>query len=300
MASKSTKKQQVQQVKNTAAVSKASSIDLAKTLNALAQSSVSVQATISGISEEIVQKHAELKAVDDAISLKKQEMETLHGVDQILLTTDEARAQHAAEVEKLAQERQQIENDHQALQNQRQQERDREEEDYNYNLQQKRRQENDQWLEQVRTNQNNERDRREKFEKDISTREEALRAKETDYQTALAKLASFDADVKKESDRAVAIALSSQKKDYEHQIQLTKVQQDAEVSKLKHDNERLVQSFNNVEAQLKETQAQLAQAYAKNNELAAKAVEGAANTKQVADLQSLITNVGGNGTRART
>lgn len=301
MASKnSTKKQQVQQNKNTASIGKAASVNIGASLSAISATSVKIQGDLAKISEELIQKHADLQAVDEAIRLKKQEMENLHGVDNVLLTIDEAKAQHAQQLEVLAQEKAKIEEEHETLQAQLAQARARDEEEYSYNLQQTRKNETDTWNEQVRTRTNLERDRREAFERDLLNRELVLKTKETEYSDALTKAASFEADVKKEVDKAVAIATNSLNKDHTHKAQLVEVQNKAIIDGLNSALAQKVQLLADRDATITALSNQLKDAYAKNAELASKAVEGAANAKSMADMQSLITNVGGNGTRPRS
>lgn len=302
MASKnSTKKQQIQQNKNTSALSKAKSVDIGSSLSAISATSVKIQGDLAKISEELIQKHAELQAVDEAIAVKKQEMENLHGVDNVLLTIDEARALHMQQLDEMRKQRQELEQQFQDLQAQREQERVREEEEYNYKLSQQRKADSDAWTEQVRVRGNQERDRREAFEKDIAARDAALKMKEAEYQAALTKAATFDDDVKKEVTKAEAILRNTLTKDFNHEKQITAVQHAAQVEKLQFDNKRLVEAANNYENQVRELNQQLKEAYAKNNELAAKAVEAANNKQAQADALALVTNIGtGNGTRART
>jgi len=296
----STKKQQVQQNKNAVSLGKAASVNISASLSAISSTSVKIQGDLAKISEELIQKHADLQAVDEAIALKKQEMESLHGVDSVLLTIDEAKAQHAAHLEAQAKEKEQIEEEHQNLINQRSQERAREEEEYKYNLQQSRKANQDAWTEEVRVRGNQERDRREAFEKDITNREAFLKAKETEYQAASARIANWDVDVKKEVDKAVAIATNSLSKDHAHKTQLVEIQNKATVDGLNAALAQKTQLLSDRDATIAAITAQLKEAYAKNAELASKAVEGAANAKSMADMQSLITNVGGNGARPRS
>lgn len=298
MATK-TKKQQAQATRNTASISKAQAIDLSKTLNGITSAGVTIQGTLSKISEEIIQKHAELQAVDDSIALKKQDMQNLHGVDQVLLTIDEAKALHAQYLDEQANEKQQLAEDYQKLQAQRAQDRTREEADYSYKLTQNRKADNDNWTEQVRVRTNAERDRLEAFERDVTTREFALKTKETDYQNALAKAATFDEEVKKEVSRAEAILKNVLTKDFSHQAQIATIQHTTQVEKLQFDNARLAQTAATAEAQIKELQTQLKTAYEENVKLARAAVDGAANSKAQSEALALMTNIGGNGNGAR-
>lgn len=298
MATK-TKKQQAQSARNTASLSKAQSIDLSKTLSGITSAGVTIQGTLSKISEEIIQKHAELQAVDESIALKKQEMQNLHGVDQVLLSIDEAKAQHQATLDELEKQKQQIEQEHQELVNQLAQTRAREQEDYTYKLTQARKNDLDTWNEQVRIRTNAERDRQEAFEKDVANREFVLKTKETEYQAALTKAATFEDEVKKEVSKAEAILKNVLTKDFSHQAQIATIQHQTQVEKLQFDNQRLQQTAAAADAQIKELQAQLKTAYEENVKLARAAVDGAANSKAQSEALALMTNIGGNGNGAR-
>jgi colicin import membrane protein len=295
----STKKQQVQQNRNAVAVGKASNFNIETSLSSLSTTALKVQADFSKISEELIQKHAEYQAVTEAIALKKQEMENLHGVDQVLLTIDEAKAQHAQYLEDQAKERERLAEENLAILTQRNQERQREQESYSYELQQKRKAETDAWNEQVRVRTNAERDRQEAFEKDIANREAALKLKETEYQAAIAKAATFDAEVATAAKREVAIVTNALTKDFNHKTEIAAMQHKTEVDKLQFDNNRLVTAAAADAATIQSLQAQLKAAYDKNAELAAKAVEGASNKQAQADALALVTNIGGSGNGAR-
>jgi hypothetical protein len=294
-----TKKQQAQSTRNTASIAKAQSIDLSKTLSGITSAGVTIQGTLSKISEEIIQKHAELQAVDESIALKKQDMQNLHGVDQVLLTIDEAKALHAQALEEQEKEKAQLAQDERDRQAQRAQDRTREEADYSYKLTQNRKNDNDTWNEQVRIRTNAERDRQEAFEKDVANREFVLKTKETEYQAALAKAATFEAEVTAASKREVAIVTNVLTKDFNHKTEIATIQHTTQVEKLQFDNQRLGQYAATAEAQIKELQAQLKTAYEENVKLARAAVDGAANAKAQSDALALMTNIGGNGNGAR-
>jgi hypothetical protein len=297
-----TKKQQAQATRNTASISKAQSIDLTKTLGGITSAGVTIQGTLSKISEEIIQKHAELQAVDEAIALKKQDMENLHGVDQVLLSIDEAKAQHAQYLEEQNQQREQLAKENLAVLTQRNQDRQRDEEAYSYKVQQARKADNDAWSEQVRVRANAERDRQEAFEKDVANREAVLKLKETEYQAAIEKAKTFEAEVDKATKREVAIVTNVLTKDFNHKTEIAAIQHSTQVEKLTADNQRLTASAATDAAQIKELQAQLKTAYEENVKLARAAVDGAANAKAQSDALALMTNIGGgsNGARPRS
>lgn len=295
------KKQQITETKNKAAVSKATGLDVTSVLGGITQASLNVQKTFGNISTALLEKAAELQAVEHAIDVKKQELSDLHGADKILLSIDELNVQHQQELEKLAAERDKAKADLELEQAIEEQRRLREEEQYRYDLQQSRKNESDTWTEAVRVRNRDEQIRRESFDKSLAEREAELAKKEGDYQKALARFENIETEISAASKREVAIATSSLNKDFEHRTQLKDIQHKAEVEKLQTTNSQLVILNQGLENQVKELQAQLKEAYAKNAELATKAVDGAANAKAQADALSTLANLGSsNGTRART
>ena len=298
MANSKTKKQQRQQTQNTASVAKATGLNLDATLSALSGAGVKIQGTISKIQEELITKFGELQAVDDAIKLKKQDMEALHGVDQTLLSLDDAKAVHQQELDRMSKEREELKKDFAALKTQLDTQRNREDEQYRYELNLRRKAENDDYTETTRVRNNEFRDREEKFNKDFQTRNEALTAKETEYNSALARFQTFDTEVKTQVDKQVAIVTNTMKRDFAHDKELSEVRHAAEV-------DRLTKSNNHLQArteELAEANAQLAtqlrEALQAQTTLAKATVEAAANKQAQADALALVTNIGGgNGAR---
>lgn len=298
MSSSKTKKQQAQTTRNTAAITKASSLDLSKSLNALSTSGVTIQGTLSKISEELITQHAELQAVGDAIALKKAEMEALHGVDQVLLTLDEARENHRLNLEQMKKELDEAKQAHTLLVQQNAQNRARDEANYGYDLQQRRKAETNEWEEEMRLRRRDELIIQEKFEKGHAERELALRQKETEYQQALAKLATFDAEVKKETDSRVIMTANSLKQEFQHKTELATIQHKSDIDRLSNSLNILATTLADKDASIKDLQAQLKAAHDANASLAAKAVEGASNKQAQAEAMAVFTNIGGsNGAR---
>jgi hypothetical protein len=297
----SSKSQKAQSSKNKATLEKATSLDLEKTLASVNATSIQVNGLLGKVQEQLVIKHGELKAVAEAIDLKKQEMSNLHGADAILLEIDELNV-------RLEAHKQQVDQDLNALQakfdfesKELDEQRHREQELYQYNLATRRKQEQDTFDEQVRIKKNAERDREEALTKSWKEREEALALKEAAYNDALAKNATFDAEVKTAVGREVAIVSSTLKREHEHANQIAAVQHKAEVSNLQKDVSALVAAVESLKSENVDLKTQLKEAQSANVTIASKALEGASNAKAIADAQSLITNIGGNGSRqART
>lgn len=300
MATKTTKKDQQKASKDKATLSAASNIKLDASLGALGTAGVRINNTLASIQEELIAKHSELQSVDNAIALKRQEMEELHGKDKVLLSMDELEAAHASEVERIATEREELKRNNEDLEEQLQTARSREQAEYDYNLAQKRKKDDDSWQDQLATRAKINKDNQEKLEKSWTDREVALQAKENDYKAALDKIATFDAEVKRAADRDVAIATNSLNKEHKHQNELRDIQHKSEVDKLAAEVVRNKETIAAQDAVIAGLQAQLQKAHEANTNLASKVAEAAANKQAVADMQSLITNVGGNGARPRS
>lgn len=294
MASKKkTKATQVQEIRTAATLVKVSGLDPASTLAATNTLALKIQKDLSQISEQFINKHAELQAVDDAIKLRKEEMEELHGADQILLSLDELRTQHEKEIAELHEQQNQVTKQNEELETRLSIERDRERQNFDYLLQLNRKKEQDAWDETLRLRGVHERERQEQYEKNIANGEASIKALDLTYKAAIDKAASFDKEVDSAVGRAVGIATSSLKKEHEHQTQLLTIKHNSETSALAHDNRRLVEATNSLEIQVKELQGLLKEAYAANSALAAKAVDGASDKAAQANAMSMLTNIGG-------
>lgn len=290
MSSKSSsKRSQAQGTRNTAALDKASNLQLEKALGEVSGASISVQSLFGQIQESLVTKHTELKAVNDAIELKRYELTELHGKDSLLLSTDDLRLEFAAEKERQDQERAELE-----------EQRRREEEIYQYNLNTKRKLQDDEWGESVRVRERDQRIKKEEFDKTLKERHDDLMALDVEYKSAIKKAESFDDEVKKAIEREVAIVANSLKKDFSHTTQIADIQHKAAIEKLSLDNSRLSATINSNESTIASLQKQLAAAQEAQTKLASDAVNAGASQKNMADMQSLITNIGGpNGARTK-
>ncbi len=298
MSTKS-KTQQAKASKDKAAVSKASSVDLEKVGAAINAAQINVNKTLANIQAELVEKHGELGAVAAAIELKKKEMTDLHGADRVLLSIDELyvdlekkRVLVAEQIDELNRKAEQEEKDLADS-------REREEEAYGYSLAQRRKAEQDAWLEKVRVQQAEERDRHEKLERGWKEREAELAKKESDYYAALKKSETFDAEVKKLADAEVAKVTAVLKKDFLHTQQLAEVQNKAELSGLQKDIQAKDVQIATLHAELQDVKQQLKAANEAQIVLAKATVDAAANTKAQADAMAVFTNVNGGNGRTR-
>lgn len=297
MSKHNTKKQQVTDIKNKAAVEKASNLQLTESLNSLSTAGVKVQETLSQVGKDLIAKASELNAVDEAIVLKKKELEDLHGKDKILLTIDELKTDHEKTINelKIAFSEEKARLDKERLEES--ERRVREQKDYEYEIDRLRKKDAVDWEEQLRVRLRDETIRREQFDKNHAEREAVLKQKELDYATALDKLKSFDLEVEKRVKEEVSKAAAFINKEHSHSVTLTAVQHKAEADGLRASCATLATQNSTLTATVQDLQVKLQAAYEKNGELASKAVESAANKAAHADALALITNIGGgNGT----
>lgn len=144
-----------------------------------------------------------------------------------------------------------------------------------------------------------ERDRREMVEKNWALREEVLATKEKEFASLQAQVAAFPEQLKKDTDKATAIATNSVKSHYEHQLQL--IQKDAEVEKklAKNSIDSLQLQLDTATAQLASANARIAASEEKVQSIATKALDAASGRQSLAELQSFQQSRSDNGASAR-
>lgn len=298
---KVTKSKQAQAATDSNVLVKAKAFKLDDALAGVTKTQTQLQDILAGVQKEVIAKVADLETLEQAIELKKQEMATLHGAEKILLTIDELQIQHDATIDRLGKERDEIVAKNKDLKVELEVTRTREEANFQYERSQRHKLEDDQWAEKVRIRSNQERDRIEAFEKDLANRESVLASKEKEYNEALAKAATFDAELDKRVNAEVGREKGILTSKFEADKRLIDVQHKAEVDGLKKDIEHATKTATAKDLEIASLKEQLAKALEAQTVLAKATVESATNTKALADAQALITNVGGsNGQRVRS
>lgn len=259
------------------------------TLKTLSATTLSINDTLANIGKTLIEKHTELGAIQEAISIRRQEMEDLHGVDKIALEISDLEAMR----NKMIQDNDQIRRDLVGS-------RDREESEFRYRLCQERLEEKDDWMAHLRVRNNQERDRRDAFDRDLALRGQALQEQENSYKEALTKVATFDADVEKRVNAEVGKERGILTGKFEQEKRILAIEHTAQVAGLQKDVDHARQVIASKDAEILTLREQLATAVKAQTDLASKTVEGANDRKSLSEMQAIITNVGGNGTRART
>lgn len=283
-----TKSETFSKEKNETTLKTAANLTIDAAAKKVTEAQLSIGKTLSDVTSKLQEQLQELSTVSQAVELRKGELSTIYGAEQVLKSIDELQADF--ENKKLIQQQQfdLFEQELEAKQQTLALERSTETEQFQYNLQQERRNEQLQHEEVVRQAAAEERDRKELIEKGFQIREEELKKRETELIDLRKKAEEFPVVLKTGIDKEVAIVGNSIKREYEHKLQL--LQKDFDTSKMMSDStvksltDRLT-SQDNVIGQL---QTRLSQADERVTSIATKALEAAASTKSLADVQNLI------------
>lgn len=264
-------------------------------IRSVGATSASVGKLLAGAIEKVQTELQVLEDVKKVVALTQQDLETLHGKDNLLRSIEEiqvARDEMAA----------QLERDRQEMSNQF----EREKADFKRRAEENAAQfefelsksklsaktayEADQH--QVRVI---ERDRREALAKEWAAREEALQAREAELNTLKTQVAAFPQQLKTEVAAAAAAAGSSVKREYEYQLDTAKrdaasaqVLANLRVATLTEQNEQLV-------TQLAAANNRVEAANAKVAEIAQKALESASGQRTLTEMQSFVNKDTSNG-----
>lgn len=255
----------------------ASGITIETAAKKVTEAQLSIGKTLSDVTNQLQTQLQELDTVTQAVQLKQGELETIYTKEQVLKNLDELNVE-------FEQHKQSIEDQKLAIDRERQQE----QADFQFNLEQSRKSEQTQYEEQRRLVKNQHRDEDELRNKAFLAREEELKKHETELIELRAKVTAFPEELKKETEKQVAIATNSVKREYEHKLQL--MQKDFETANTVHNN--TVAGLNARLAAndkvISDLTARLASSEEKVSAIATKALEAASATKSLADVQNLI------------
>jgi hypothetical protein len=282
--------------------------DAVKSLTAVG---LDIQRTLAGVTSELTAKVTELSTLQEAIEFEKEELERLHGVDVVASSIDDMLAAHTAKEAELEAEAEQKLQDigrmyaakQLALKEEleaAQKARAREEDQYLYEVKQTHQKLEDQFSELMRNKQRQAKDTEEALNKNWTAREEALKARETEFKSLSEQVAGFEAKLKSEVDKAVAIATNGLKMTLTHQFALEKkdlevknqlVVQETTATKL--ENTRLL-------SQVQELQHKLDASTKSVQSIAEKALETSGSNMAFNQVNAATARPDGNSTKARS
>ena len=238
---------------------------------------VNINKTFADVNAQLQGVLKDFEEANHALETKKGELETIFSKEQVLKSIDDLNVDFETLKQTIETEKQ---NDAR--------EREQAEADFQFNLAQTRKTEQVQYDEHIRTKKNIQRDEDENRHKAFLAREDELKKRENELIELRTKVAAFPAELDAATKKAEAIVGNAVKRDYEHKLSL--LQKDFDTAKLVADN--TIQGYNARLAAndkvITDLTLQLNDAYKKIENISNKAVESAAATKSLADLQSMV------------
>jgi chromosome segregation ATPase len=253
-----TKKAEV--VEQQAAVAAVSGLKVHGVVQEIGSLQVSVQETLANLSSTITGKLAQVEQIDLAIATKNSQLQELYGIEG-----------EAAKLEDIKAQREQAEIDFQNEQEERQlrreeeqeeiaKQRQRDEEEHTYSVTRRNQRADQDYAALVDQHKRAEAVRQEELQRGWAQRDAALKAEEAAVAELKKQVESFDARVKAEVDKNVAIVSAQMKKAHEQEMTLTR--KDIETAEKLHASEvkSLQATIASLSDQIEALQEQLAAA----------------------------------------
>ena len=292
MAVAKTSRKKVADTEATKVLDAVQDLDITSVVKEMGDLQVQVQQGLASLSASLTGKVQKLNEVDQAINLREQRLKDLFQIEAEAVSIDDLRQQREQE----AADHERTRKDRDARWAEQEAERlkkwKREEEEHAYTTKVQRDRAVLEHQELVAQHQRDEAIRQAAFERVLSSRDEAMKAREGELDELRKTVAGVDAKVKTEVARETAIVTNVLKKQHEYELQL--VRKDAETAKLIHDNETtsLKASIATLQEQVRDLNAQLLAARADAKEVAQEALKSAAGRQTVDALQGALTSAG--------
>jgi hypothetical protein len=276
--------QEIEMKRKDTLVKEASGQSEEKIIQQIATLKMALNSSLDSIEDQLNTSYKKLNKTQEAIQIQEERLKEMY---QINAEADSLSALLAAQKEKktefetfMATEKEKWEKDQkekaafrkeedEALKKQRL----RGEEEYNYTVHQKRKIESDQYEEKKIRQEKELKDKKEAFELEIKTREQAVSESENELKSLRKQTEEFPAVLKKEAETAVKITGDNLKKEFDYQNVLLKKEYESEL-KLNS------QAVENLQNRIKDLELQLKQAFAKTDsaeknvkEITVKAIE---------------------------
>lgn len=251
---------------------------------------VSLQKTLADVSASITNKIQQIDTIDTAISLKEARLKELYGIEAEAIKWDDLQAQHDAE-------RKNWEVERETRNNQWEQETDdhevacaRRSTEWEYLFAQRTKQKEDAFKAQVEQQMRAEKLRQEDLQRAWQDRENALKAKETEYVQLREQVAGFDARLKAEVAKTETILSNTLKKQHEHEKAL--LQKDAEAAKALCESKLAFsdKTIAGLENQIATLKAQLDHARQDAKDVANQALNTAADRRVAEALRQVVSD----------
>ena len=257
-----------------------------------------VSKALSELSEKLVQEVDRLGAVREAVALERAEVERLHKIDVAATALDQLVQEHARQKESLEaeitaqsagweEEARQTDRERKEAEENLRKQRQREAEDFEYKKALERKKAQDKYEEEMELQEKRNRDKQEALEKSWGQREAALKEREEELLRLRKEVQEFPARLQRECEQAAAQATRSTEQRLEQQVLLLQKDSEAEQRMAALQIKTLEETVSRQSAQIAALQKQLDEAKQQVQEIAVKAIEGAAGTKALAHINQI-------------
>lgn len=239
-----------------------------------------------------------LQSIKESVGFEKKELERLHQMDVAKASLDQLLEEHTQKKAEVEKDLETLRTQWNAEQIERQQEqkqyeetlkkqRDREREEYEYQKKLERKKEQDQYeqarLEQERKNN----EIQETFEKDIATREGALKEREEELVKLRKEVAEFPVRLAKDIEKAVSEKTKELEINHRQQVVLSQKGAEAEQRVAELRIRSLEETVQRQFAEIKSLGERLEEAKRQVQDIAVKAIEGASGARALAHVNQI-------------
>jgi hypothetical protein len=288
MAVKGTKNKKIESVEAQTVLTTVKGMNLPKVVAEVSDLQLSIQSQLAGLSTSLANKISQVEQLDTAITLKEQRLKELHGIESEAITLDDMRAQKEAEQSQWNEDRDLRDAQWQEEEQERQRRWKREEDEYVYTWQQKLQREKEAFEADVARHKRNEAIREETLNKAWTERENAIKAKEAETAELRKQVEGFDAKLKAEVAKEIAVATNALKRQYEHEKALLVKDNEAFVKVAEMKVTAAESKANALSEQIKEIQGQLTEARKDAKEVASQALQSASGRQVAEALQRVV------------
>lgn len=297
------KVKKVRTTRQAKAIADSADVTVEKVATSLTKAQLDISKTLDGVREMFTSELEALATIKEAIEAKQEELEELYDKEVVAASLREIVLQHQTHMEewnknqadtRLAWAKEQEE--HRMAMNERDSKlakvRAQEQEEYEYNKKITRRNQEEEWKSVLLTRKREQEDTADALEKTWKEREEILKRKEAEVETNKSKLDNFDADVKKEVDKQIAIISNKMKSDFETKTQIASLEFEKDKSLLAHDNTVLKSLVKAKDEEIEKLRAALDKKDSEVTRVAVAAMEAQSGKQALAAVQEAVQSQG--------
>ena len=222
MAAKGTRNKKIEQTEAETVLMNVKSLNLNDLVKSCGDLQLTLQTTLAGLQTQFTNKMSQLEELNEAIALKTGRLKELHEIENEAIRVDEIRALKDEAEHEYKSRIAAIEKEWKEKEVERHKTWQREGEEWAYKFLQQQKKGKDEWDAEVFQRKRNEEIRQEQLTRSWNEREGVLKSKEQEFEQLRTQVASFDALLKSEVQKAEAIVSNSVKKHFEYEMTSTK------------------------------------------------------------------------------